>query len=75
MRELVGRSMRTRVKGRPALVRRLTALLVATQRFGVLRASTDDDRRWAAKVIDALVTALGVARGELAGGDEAEGRS
>jgi hypothetical protein len=42
----------------------LAGLLIRTHRFGRLRAQTDDDRRWAARVIDALDVALRTARGE-----------
>ena len=50
-----------RVKGRPALVRRLRGLLLAVHRFGRCRAATDADRRWTAAVLDALAAALAVA--------------
>ena len=61
MRELDGRGMVTRVKGRPVLVRRLRGLLVAVHRFGRCRASTDADVRWTARTLDALTAALAVA--------------
>ena len=64
MRDLVGRSMPTRVKGRPALVRRLRALLVAVHRFGRCRATTAADRQWTARALDALTVALTVATSE-----------
>jgi len=43
-----------RVKGRPALLRRLAALRIAVHRFQQYRATTDDDRRWSQRVADAL---------------------
>jgi hypothetical protein len=43
-----------RVKGRPALLRRLRGLLVAAHRFGRARAVTPDDRLWSARLVDAL---------------------
>ena len=51
----------TRIKGRPALVRRLRALLVACHRFGRCRAVTADDQRWAALVLDGLTATLATA--------------
>lgn len=62
MRGVDGRKMRTRVKGRPALVKSLGALLVRVTRFGQHRARTPDDRQWAAAVADAVAQALAVAR-------------
>jgi hypothetical protein len=62
------------VKGRPAIVKSLRALLIRTHRFGRHRARTADDIRWAARLIDALTTALSCA----SPGDDAahpEGRS
>jgi hypothetical protein len=47
-----------RVKGRGALVRRLGSLYLATARFARARASSEDERRWAGKVLDALDAAL-----------------
>ena len=55
------RAMRTRVKGRPALIRRLHGLRLAVSRYGRLRAETDADRRWAACLADALDAAAAVA--------------
>jgi hypothetical protein len=61
MRELLGVHLPSRVRGRAALLRRLRALLVAVHRFGGHRASTHDDQRWAALVIDALTATVDVA--------------
>ena len=44
MRELDGRRLLSRVKGRPALERRLRGLLVAVHRFDRSRAVSRDDR-------------------------------
>jgi hypothetical protein len=54
MRGLNGRSLVTRVKGRPALLRRLCGLLIAVHRFGRQRARTHDEQMWTARMIDAL---------------------
>jgi len=51
----------SRIKGKPALVRRLRGLLVAVQRFSLHRASTEADRWWSARTLDALTAALSVA--------------
>jgi hypothetical protein len=50
-----------RVKGRPALVRSLRALLLRVHRYGRHRARTADERRWAAVVLDHLTTTVQVA--------------
>ncbi|MCC7034017.1 MAG: hypothetical protein IT179_14435 [Acidobacteria bacterium] len=50
-----------RIKGRPALVRRLRGLLLAVHRYGRHRASTDRDRQWAAHLIDHLTATLATA--------------
>ena len=47
-----------RVKGRPALVRRLRGLVVAVHRYGHCRATTDADRLWTARMLDQLLAAL-----------------
>jgi len=52
----------SRIKGRPALLRRLRGLHMAVLRFGQHRAQTDIDRRWAAAVSTAIGAALTVAR-------------
>lgn len=57
----VGRSIVTRVKGRPVLVRRVRGLLVAVRRFAEHRAATPAETRWAARTYDALAGALTVA--------------
>jgi hypothetical protein len=49
---------RSRVTGRPALTRRLRALLLAVHRFGQHRARSRDDVVWAGRLIDALFAAL-----------------
>lgn len=56
--------LKTRVKGRSALVKRLGLLVIAVHRFGQHRAVTDDERRWAARVSDALRVTL-IAAGVL----------
>ena len=47
-----------RVKGRAALTKRLRGLLLAVHRFGRARATSDDDRRWTARLLDTLTDAL-----------------
>lgn len=59
MRDL-GRLL-SRVKGKPALVRSLRGLLIRVHRFGRARATSDADRFWTARLIDALEAALEVA--------------
>jgi hypothetical protein len=58
MRGVDLRSMRTRVKGRPVLLRRLHGLLMAVHRYGRCRASTHDEIMWAARLIDRLQSAF-----------------
>lgn len=53
----------SRIKGRPALVRRLRGLLVAVHRYGKGRARTPEEVRWAAKMLDRLQHALDGAEG------------
>lgn len=50
-----------RIKGRPALLRRLRGLLVAAHRFGRHRATSLEERTWSARFIDALTAAVDVA--------------
>lgn len=50
-----------RIKGRPALVRRLRGLLVAAHRFGRHRATSPDERQWSAGLVDALTVAVNIA--------------
>ena len=52
------RRLVSRVKGRPALERRLRALVIAVHRFGRQRARTVEDLQWTARVLDALSAAL-----------------
>ncbi len=59
MRELDARPVH-RVKGRPALLRRLRGLLVAAHRFGRHRATSPAERLWAARLVDGLTTTVGV---------------
>jgi hypothetical protein len=54
MQDVDVRGFRTRVKGRPALERRLMRLLIAIHRFGRCRAATPADLVWTAKAIDGL---------------------
>ena len=58
MRELDGRRLVSRVKGRPALERRARGFLVAVQRFGSARATSHDDLSWCARWIDGLTALL-----------------
>jgi hypothetical protein len=44
----------SRIKGGPALERRLHGLLLAVHRFARHRAATPEDRRWAAAAVDGL---------------------
>jgi hypothetical protein len=53
-----------RVKGRAVMLRRLAALRIAVHRFAQYRAVTDDDRRWAQRVADALDVACKAAWGQ-----------
>ena len=62
MREADGRRMVTSVRGRPALEKRLRAVLVAVHRFGRCRAATDADRRWTARTLDGLTAVLAADR-------------
>lgn len=55
---LDGPPLPSRIKGRPALIRRIRSLLVAVHRFGRGRARTRADQQWAAQVIDGLTTLL-----------------
>lgn len=61
MRELLGVHQPSRVRGRPALVRRLRGLLLAVHRYGRHRATTPAECLWAARLIDSLTAALDVA--------------
>lgn len=53
MRESV-RGVASRIKGRGAILRSLRQLIVRVDRFGVLRARTDEERRWAITIGDHL---------------------
>lgn len=57
MRELDARPVH-RVKGRPALLRRLRGLLVAAHRFGRHRATSPAERLWAAHLVDCLTVTV-----------------
>lgn len=46
--------MRTRVKGKPVLVRSLMSLELRVIRFGQLRANRPEDLRWAAETATRL---------------------
>ena len=52
MRELDGRRVLSRVKGRPALEKRQRGLLVSIHRFGRARAVTRAELAWAARMIE-----------------------
>jgi hypothetical protein len=58
MRELDSRRCPSRVKGKPALVKSMRALLIRTHRFANHRARSASDVLWAAAVIDALTATL-----------------
>lgn len=58
MRETTNATIRHRVKGRPALTRRLRAVQLAVARFGQHRATSDTERRWAARTFDAIARLL-----------------
>jgi hypothetical protein len=61
MAEIQHRTVRSRVKGRPQLVKRIGALFIATHRYAQARATTADERAWASRVLDALRGALDAA--------------
>jgi len=63
MRDLDVR-IKSRVKGRPAITRSLTGLLLRAHRFARCRATSRADQHWAARVIDSLTASLVVARGD-----------
>ena len=54
MRNLDTLSLKSRVKGKAALVRSLRSLELRVMRFGMLRARQDTDRRWAVDVATRL---------------------
>jgi hypothetical protein len=58
MRELDGRRMVSRIKGRPSLERRLRGLLIAAHRFARARAVTAADRDFAIRLLDGLTSTL-----------------
>lgn len=62
-----GRPIASRVKGRPALVKRLRALLLAVHRFARGRARSSADIQWSAAMLDVLTTALRTAEGNERG--------
>lgn len=62
MRELQNRDLQHRVKGIPALERRLVGLVRAVYRFGCHRATTRDEMLWTAKMFDGLTATLQAVR-------------
>lgn len=54
MRELDGRHLPSRIKGRLNLERRVNRLLIALARFLEHRATNPDDYRWAGRAFAAL---------------------
>lgn len=54
MRELDGRRLPSRIRGRQALERSLRLLLIRAHRYGEHRAGSAADRLWAGAVIDRL---------------------
>ena len=73
MRELRPGDVRTRVKGIPALTRRLYGLHLAVERFGRHRAQTRDEQAWAGRVAALLAQVITEAR-RPAGPPRAVGR-
>ncbi len=63
MDELERPEVRSRVKGRGALIKRLGGLVIAVHRYGRRRAATADERAWTGRLIDRLQVALDEARG------------
>ncbi len=63
MRDVPPTAFRSRVKGRPALVRRLAALVLSVARFRTHWANATD-ARWAGRLLDDLHAALTRARAE-----------
>jgi hypothetical protein len=55
----INATVQTRIKGRPAIVRRLRGLLIAVHRYGRHRARTPGERIWTARLLDRLQAALG----------------
>lgn len=55
------RGVASRIKGRASITRRVRALLIATHRYGRLRAVRTSDYRWTAAVLDALSSTLEIA--------------
>jgi hypothetical protein len=53
-----GLPLPSRVKGRPALVRRLRGLLLAVHRYARHRATSAADRDWSIRVLDGLADVL-----------------
>jgi hypothetical protein len=58
MRELDGRHLHTRIRGRQALERRLRGVLIAVCRFSRGRATSARDVLWAARAVDAITDLL-----------------
>ena len=55
------RGVASRIKGRPALTKRLRLLLIAVHRFNTRRARSASDVMWSAQVMDLLTEAIGIA--------------
>jgi hypothetical protein len=58
-------ALASRIKGRPALVRSLSLLLIRVARFATHRAHAQADQQWAARLQDDLTVALRNARQEI----------
>jgi hypothetical protein len=54
MKELDGRRMHSRIKGRPAIEQTLRLLIIRLNRYGEHRARSARDAMWAACAIDTL---------------------
>jgi hypothetical protein len=54
VREIDGRFLVSRIKGKAALERRLRGLLLAVGRFAQHRARSRDELLWTARVLDGL---------------------
>ncbi len=62
MRELDGRFVNTRVKGKLAIRNSAIRLAIRVRRYGEQRAVTPDERQWAARVADAVTTVIEATR-------------
>jgi hypothetical protein len=70
MRDVLFTPGPSRVKGRPALVKRLRRLALAVERYGRHRATSRDDLLWAGTVLAGLLAALADADAHARATDE-----